>query len=337
MAMLRRMFIYGKKNVKGPEGWEDNPDLPWYDAGGKHYGDEISGGLAKGYSLDELEKFNNDIQSYASYLFNLSHSVSYSYISVLTAYLKCYYPVEFMAAVLSIQSDEKIDKYAKVCQDEGIDIITPDINISDKDFTPDGNNNRIYYGLSSIKGVGEKVIEEIIAARPFSSLEDILERLPKKTFNKRVAVALAKAGALDSFSSNKNRYELINKIYELRKDKEEHYSIDDYSEEACIEFEKEVLSASITYKPWWSEVRQGERISETARILSFTERPDKRGNAMGFMKLKIRSCEIEALMFSSKYLKCVGAFDEALNPKKIITVTGKKDDKGKLILDTARL
>lgn len=337
MAMLRRMFIYGKKNVKGPEGWEDNPDLPWYDAGGKHYGDEISGGLAKGYSLDELEKFNNDIQSYASYLFNLSHSVSYSYISVLTAYLKCYYPVEFMAAVLSIQSDEKIDKYAKVCQEEGIDVITPDINISDADFTPDGDNNKIYYGLASIKGIGDKVIEEIIAARPFGSLEDIFKKLPKKTFNKRVAVALAKAGALDSFSSTKNRYELINKIYELRKDKEEHYNIDDYSEEACIEFEKEVLSASITYKPWWSEVRQGERISETAKILSFTERPDKRGNAMGFMKLKIRSCEIEALMFSSKYLKCVGAFDEVLNPKKIITVTGKKDDKGKLILDTARL
>lgn len=337
MAMLRRMFIYGKKNVKGPEGWEDNPDLPWYDAGGKHYGDEISGGLAKGYSLDELEKFNNDIQSYASYLFNLSHSVSYSYISVLTAYLKCYYPVEFMAAVLSIQSDEKIDKYAKVCQEEGIDVITPDINISDADFTPDGDNNKIYYGLASIKGIGDKVIEEIIAARPFDSLEDIFKKLPKKTFNKRVAVALAKAGALDSFSSTKNRYELINKIYELRKDKEEHYNIDDYSEEACIEFEKEVLSASITYKPWWSEVRQGEKITEEAKILSFTERPDKRGNAMGFMKLKIRSCDIEAIMFSSKYLKCIGAFDEALNPKKIITVTGKKDDKGKLILDTARL
>ena len=337
MAMLRRMFIYGKKNIEGPEGWENNPDLPWFDAGGRHYGDEICGGLAKGYSLEELEKFNNDIEAYASYLFNLSHSVSYSYISVLTAYLKCYYPVEFMAAVLSIQSDEKIDRYAKVCQDEGIDIITPDINISDKDFTPDGDNNRIYYGLSSIKGVGEKVIEEIIAARPYKSLEDIFERLPKKTFNKRVAVALAKAGALDSFSSTKNRYEVINKIYELRKDKDEQYNIDDYSEEACIEFEKEVLSASITYKPWWSEVRQGERISETAKILSFTERPDKRGNAMGFMKLKIRSCEIEALMFASKYLKCIGAFDEALNPKKIITVTGKKDDKGKLILDTARL
>ena len=337
MAMLRRMFIYGKKNVKGPEGWEDNPDLPWYDESGTHYGDEISGGLAKGYTLDELEKFNNDIEAYASYLFNLSHSVSYSYISVLTAYLKCYYPVEFMAAVLSIQSDEKIDRYAKVCQDEGIDIITPDINVSDKDFTPDGDNNRIYYGLSSIKGVGEKVIEEIIAARLYESLEDIFERLPKKTFNKRVAVALAKAGALDSFSSTKNRYEVINKIYELRKDKDEKFNADDYDEEACIEFEKEVLSASITYKPWWSEVRQGERISESAKILSFTERPDKRGNAMGFMKLRIRSCEIEALMFSSKYLKCIGAFDEALNPKKVITVTGKKDDKGKLILDTARL
>lgn len=337
MAMLRRMFIYGKKNCEGPSGWENNPDLPWYDVGGRHYGDEISGGLAKGYTLEELEKFNNDIEAYASYLFNLSHSVSYSYISVLTAYLKCYYPVEFMAAVLSIQSDDKIDRFAKVCQDEGIDIITPDINISDKDFTPDGENNRIYYGLSSIKGVGEKVIEEIIAARPFNSLEDIFERLPKKTFNKRVAVALAKAGALDSFSSSKNRYEIINRIYDIRKDKDERYESDTYNEEACIEFEKDVLSASITYKPWWNMVRQGERITEEAKILSFTERPDKRGNAMGFMKLKIRSCEVEALMFSSKYLKCVGAFDEALNPKKIVTVTGKKDDKGKLIVDIARL
>ena len=152
-----------------------------------------------------------------------------------------------------------------------------------------------------------------------------------------MAVALAKAGALDSFSSSKNRYEIINRIYDIRKDKDERYESDTYNEEACIEFEKDVLSASITYKPWWNMVRQGEKIIEEAKILSFTERPDKRGNAMGFMKLKIRSCEIEALMFSSKYLKCVGAFDEALNPKKIVTVTGKKDDKGKLIVDIARL
>lgn len=336
MAMLRRMFIYGKKNVNGPEGWEEKQNLPWYDAGGAHYGDEIAGGLAKGYTLEELEKFNSDIQAYASYLFNLSHSVSYSYISVLTAYLKCYYPVEFMAAVLSIQSEDKIEKYTKVCQDEGIEIITPDINISDKDFTPDGENNRIYYGLSSIKGVGDKVIEEIIAARPFTSLEEIFEKLPKKTFNKRVAVALAKAGALDSFSSAKNRYELINRIYEIRKDKDERLNIEDYNEEACMEFEKEVLSVSITYKPWWDEVKQGERISEAAEIITFTERPDRNGNAMGFMKLKIRSCEVEAIMFSSKYLKCIGAFDEVLNPERIITVTGKKDDKEKLIVDTAR-
>lgn len=68
MAMLRRMFIFGKRNIEGPEGWEENPSLPWYDPDGKHYGDEICGGLAKGYTLEELEKFNNDIQAYASYL-----------------------------------------------------------------------------------------------------------------------------------------------------------------------------------------------------------------------------------------------------------------------------
>lgn len=337
MAMLRRMFIYGKKNVEGPEGWEDNPDLPWYDAGGKHYGDEISGGLAEGYILDELEKFNNDIQSYASYLFNLSHSVSYSYISVLTAYLKCYYPVEFMAAVLSIQSEDKIDKYSKVCQAEGIEIITPDINISGKDFTPDAKHKKIYYGLSSIKGVGEKAIEEIIAARPFSSLEEIFEKLPKRIFNKRVSLALAKSGALDNVSGTKNRHEIIDRIFKIRKDKEEPYPLETYNENVCIEFEKEVLSAPITYKPWWDTVKVNGKVDETAVFSSVDERVDRNGNAMAFVKLRINSCNVDGVIFASTYRKCLGAFDFALNPYRIVQVTGKKDEKGKLIVSGASI
>ena len=335
MAMLRRMFIYGKRNIEGPEGWEDNPDLPWYDPDGKHYGEEICGGLAKGYTLEELEKFNSDIQSYASYLFNLSHSVSYSYISCLTAWLKCYHPTEFFAAVLSIQSEDKIEKYSEVCHNEGIKIITPDINISGRYFTPNAKDKTIYYGLSSIKGVGEKAIEEILAARPFSSLEEVFEKLPKRVFNKRVAFALAKSGALDTFEPSKNRKTIINRIYEIRKDKCERELEESYDEQTCIEYEKEVLSAPITYKPWWNEIKPGKKIDEQAIILSCNERPDKNGNAMAFMKLNINYCEIEAIMFASAYKKCIGVFDENLNKSRVARVVGKKDDKGKLILSMA--
>ena len=337
MVMLRRMFIYGKKNTEGPEGWENNPDLPWYDPNGEHYGDEICGGLAKGYTLDELEKFNNDIQAYSSYLFNLSHSVSYSYISVLTAYLKCYYPTEFMAAVLSIQSEDRIDKYSKVCQAEGIEIITPDINISGKDFTPDAKHKKIYYGLSSIKGVGEKAIEEIIAVRPFSSLEEIFEKLPKRIFNKRVSLALAKSGALDNVSGTKNRHEIIDRIFKIRKDKEEPYPLETYNENVCIEFEKEVLSAPITYKPWWDTVKVNGKVDEAAVFSSVDERVDRNGNAMAFVKLRINSCNVDGVIFASTYRKCLGAFDFALNPYHMIQVTGKKDEKGKLIISGASI
>lgn len=335
MAMLRRMFIYGKKNIEGPEGWEENSNLPWYDPDGKHYGDEICGGLAKGYTLEELKKFNTDIQAYSSYLFNLSHSVSYSYISILTAYLKCYYPTEFMAAVLSIQSEDKIDKYSKVCQAEGIEIITPDINISGKDFTPDAKHKKIYYGFSSIKGVGEKAIEEIITARPFSSLEEIFEKLPKKIFNKRVSLALAKSGALDNVSGTKNRHEIIDRIFKIRKDKEEPYPLETYNENVCIEFEKEVLSAPITYKPWWDTVKINGKVDEAAVFSSVDERVDRNGNAMAFVKLRINSCNVDGVIFASTYRKCLGAFDFALNPYRMIQVTGKKDEKGKLIVSGA--
>ena len=335
LEMLRRMIKYGKLNCEGPEGWHDNPDLPWYDPDGKQYGDEIKGGIKNGYTAEEIDEFWNKLVEFASYCFNKSHACSYSVLSYATAYLKYYYPTEFFAAVLSIQSEDKIEKYSEVCHNEGIRIITPDINISGRYFTPNAKDKTIYYGLSSIKGVGEKAIEEILAARPFYSLEEVFEKLPKRVFNKRVAFALAKSGALDTFEPSKNRKTIINRIYEIRKDKCERELEESYDEQTCIEYEKEVLSAPITYKPWWNEIKPGKKIDEQAIILSCNERPDKNGNAMAFMKLNINYCEIEAIMFASAYKKCIGVFDENLNKSRIARVLGKKDDKGKLILSMA--
>ena len=333
MEMLRRIMKYGKINSNGPEGWEDNPNLPWYDI--KHkYGDEIDGGIKRGYTEKEMDDFWNNIQNYASYAFNKSHSFCYSYIGVLMAWLKYYHPVEFWAAVLSMQEiEEKREKYINICEQEGIKVIIPDINISEDNFTPNAKDKTIYFGLSSIKGLGA-VVQELINNRPYSSIEDMFTRLPKKVLNKRVVLALAQSGALDSFDEDKNRYRIINKIMELRKEKGfQPYNIEEYNNDICIEFETQTLSAPITYKPWWTQIEINESIyEEEAEILNYREQKDRKGGLMAFANLKINNCEIEAVIFASTYKKCLGCFDINLNPSKHIYVTGKKDDKNKLIV-----
>ena len=220
--MLRRCHIYGKRNIEGPEGWEKDNTAPWYDPKGK-YGKEISGALSNGYTLDEMNSYFNTIDKYSSYCFNASHAFSYGLIGYGMAWLKCYYPVQFYAAVLSAQSDDdKIQKYIKVAESEGIQVKVPDINLSEASFTPitEDGKKEILYGLASIKGVGESSIEPIMSARPYISLEDLISRVPKKYLNKRVINALAMSGALDSIEEGIDRIQIIKEIKRLRKDKD---------------------------------------------------------------------------------------------------------------------
>src|SRR5690606_25698073 len=102
-------------------------------------------------------------------------AATYSLITVLTAYLKKYYPIQFMAALLTMEEDEdKRINYIKVANQMGIDIRVPDINKSGKEFTPDIENNAILFGFNSVKGVGKTSIPDIIANRPYASLEEAL-------------------------------------------------------------------------------------------------------------------------------------------------------------------
>lgn len=262
-------------------------------------------------------------------------AVCYSVTSLMTAWLKYYYPVEFFASVLSIQADQdKIEKYINICEAEGIKVLVPDINISEHNFTPNAKKRTIYYGLDSIKGVGESVAEEIIKNRPYSSIQDIFDKLPKRVFNKRVALALAKSGALDSLDEEANRCRIIDTIMEIRKEKNyEPLTPGFYSSIVCMEYEKEILSAYITYKPWWDTVKNSAKISsEEAYILKYREQNDKNGNLMCFADLLIKSCEVKAIIFSSTYRKYISFFDENLNPDRKFNVSGNKDDKGTLII-----
>ncbi|AFY79403.1 DNA polymerase III, alpha subunit [Pleurocapsa sp. PCC 7327] len=146
----------------------------------------------------------------ASNCFNKSHSTAYAYITYQTAYLKANYPVEYMAALLTASSDsqEKVEKYRENCQKMGINVLPPDINRSHKDFTPCGE--QILFGLSAVKGLGEKAIENIIQARKeaggkFTSLADFCSHIDLQIVKKNAIETLILGGAFDKIQPNRNQ------------------------------------------------------------------------------------------------------------------------------------
>jgi len=345
--MMKRCHIYGKRNIEGPEGWEKDNTAPWYDPKGK-YGGEIKGALANGYTVEEMNHYFDEIMGFSSYAFNQSHAQSYSLLSYCTAWLKYYYPVQFYAAVLSMQNDDdKIQKYIKVAESEGIQVKVPDVNLSEASFTPiTGDKKEILYGLASIKGVGEASIEPIISARPFTSLEDLIARVPKKYLNKRVINALAMSGALNDFDTD--RIQLIKDIQRIRKDKdtvklkytrgankmERILDFEDWSEDICILMEEATISTAITHKRWINTIQVGQKIvKEPAHIISYREHMDKNNNMMCFAKLLCHDSEIDVTIFSSLYSKNSGLFDSNLNPARDLLISGEKQGDAKFLLN----
>ena len=160
-----------------------------------------------------VEKDHNFLLAHglvASNCFNKSHSTAYAYVTYQTAYLKANYPVEYMTALLTASSDsqDKIEKYRENCQKMGIEVVPPDINRSQKDFTPAGN--KIIFGLSAVKNLGEGAIENILKARAaaegkFQSLADFCDRVDLRVVNRRAFETLILCGAFDSIEPNRNQ------------------------------------------------------------------------------------------------------------------------------------
>ena len=341
--MMKRCHVFGKKNCEGPEGWEKDDNAPWYDPKGK-YGKEIPGALVNGYTKEEVLDYFDKIEGFAKYCFNRAHSSCYAYIGFLTAWLKFYYPTEFMAAVLSMQeTPEDIAFYSNVCNEMNISISVPDINISKRDFTADGQHRTILYGLSAVKGVGEAALGELIANAPYSCLSDAFERIPKKAFNKRVAESLIKAGAFDW--DNDNRIASLNLLHSLRKDKvklEDGSKAIDFmppelwNEGTCMKFEEETLGTHITYRNWWEELEKGECHTFRGRIKSVREHRQKNGKLMAFVTLTDETIDtdIDCCVFAKQY----GPLNSLLFGRegKELVVNGKKSDKGSFIINEAR-
>ena len=181
MQKERQNFIYGT------------------DEGGVH----VDGAVARGIDEKTAASIFDEMMDFASYAFNKSHAAAYAVVAYRTAWLKCHYPVEFFAALLTsfVDNASKISKYIEVVKRLGIEMLPPSINKSGKDFSVD--NGCLRFGLAAVKNVGGAVVDEIAAEREtggnFIGLTDFCKRMVSRKMNKRVVESLIKCGAFDEF------------------------------------------------------------------------------------------------------------------------------------------
>ena len=189
----------GKKQIELMTTKQEN----WSDGSFETMKDHWTNGAERnGYSRQLAATIWDDVEKFAEYAFNKSHSAAYAITVMRTAWFKAHYPREFMAAVLTTRmgSTDRLIQYIDACKTSGIDVLSPDVNYSGQEFTPlpDG----IRFGLAGVKGVGATAAAAIIAERErggqFSSLHDFVNRINNQVANKRTVEALVKAGAFDS-------------------------------------------------------------------------------------------------------------------------------------------
>ena len=254
MEQERKNFVYG------------NPE------------ENVPGCIARGIDEKVANKIYDNMIDFAKYAFNKSHAAAYAVVAYQTAYLKYYYPVEFMAALMTsvLDNTSKVSEYIYTCRQMGIAILPPDINEGEGGFSVSGQ--AIRYGLSAIKSIGRPVIDAIVEERkirgPFITLKDFITRLSGREVNKRTIENFIKAGALDGLEGNRRQKmmiygSLLDALNQEKKttmagqmtlfdiapeeDKAEYEiklpDVEEYDKEVLLGFEKEVLGIYISGHP----------------------------------------------------------------------------------------
>ena len=176
----------------------------------------VDGAVKNGVTDVIAEQLFDQMVLFAEYCFNKSHSTAYGAVTYQTAYLKAHYPVAYMAALLTVNagSVDKIQRYISNCNSMGINVLPPNINTSDVDFTP--KENSILFGFSAVKNLGDGAIRKIITSRDadgeFTSLAQFCDRISLSSVNRRGLEALIHSGALDCLEKNANRAQLISDL-----------------------------------------------------------------------------------------------------------------------------
>ena len=171
-------------------------------------GNGIPGCIANGIREEVAQSLYDEIVAFANYAFNKAHAVCYAVVSYQTAYLKCHYPRQYMAALMTsvLDSATKISGYIAECKELGIPVLPPDINHSDDNFSVEGE--AIRFGLGAVKNVGHGLIRSVASKReeggPFKSLEDFIQRMGEGELNKRAVENFIKCGAMDCFGYHRS-------------------------------------------------------------------------------------------------------------------------------------
>lgn len=308
----------------------------------------IRGAVERGYPEDKIKKLWEDIEKFASYSFNKSHSVAYGYISYWTAYVKAHFPAEFFAVKLTTEKND--NKFLNLLKDAklfGFEILPPHINKSEVGFTIEGRK-KIRFGLARIKGVGEETAQIIVEARKkykgFKNLADFTMKARNRKINKKVIEALIKAGAFDY--TGRKREELLVKVASSEKNlmamaqnslfgilkKEES----DKTAETLdpLKLEKEVLGFYISGHPIdrydkilkgkftpiedLEEVERGEDVVVAGVITELKVKRTKNGDYMAGFNLVDRTGIIEAIVFPGTYEE----FNQLLEEDRVIVIKG---------------
>ena len=240
--------------------------------------ENVPGCISKGIAENVASEIYDEMMDFAKYAFNKSHAACYAVVAYQTAYLKYYYPVEFMAALITsvIDNAKKVSEYILVCRNMGINLLPPDINEGESGFSV--QNGAIRYALTAIKGVGRNIIDSIVEERRirgrFKDIRDFLTRMKDTELNKRTVENFIKAGALDSLEGTRKQFMTVYSVFMddiSSKDKnmvtgqmslldfvgeEEKQSfeikmpdIGEFPKEMILGFEKEVLGIYISGHP----------------------------------------------------------------------------------------
>ncbi len=335
----------------------------------------VAGCATQGHPPQLGRELWDSIEPFAGYGFNLSHSACYAYVAFQTAYLKAHYPAEYMAALLTSTKRDK-DRtalYLGECRSMGLEVLVPDVNQSDIDFTV--SEGKIRFGMSAIRNVGEGVTERIIATRaggPFVSFEDFCNRVPIEDLNKRTLESLIKAGAFDSISPSRKAlflgFETVVDAVVTRRRNEEmgQYSLfggeepaaaaatvvpdsEEWSQRTKLGFEKEMLGLFVSDHPLLGAT-SALRAAGTVRIPNLWDASDgttvtiggivtgitKRTTRKGELMLFFTLEDLEGSVEVLCYPRTVSESGSLVQDDAILVVEGRLDHRGEDIKVVAR-
>ena len=257
----------------------------------------VKGCIANGIDEKTANQIYDDMTDFAKYAFNKSHAAAYAVVAYQTAFLKFYYPKEFMAALMTSVMDNttKVSEYILACRSMGIPILPPDINEGYSGFSVSGNGIR--YGLSAIKSVGRAVVDVIIAEREngglFNSLDDFVSRMSNKEVNKRTLESFIKSGALDTLPGTRKQKLIVSgdlleskarekkmvmegqlSFFDLAPEEEKNNfqitfpNVGEYDKQTLLAFEKETIGIYVSGHPM-EEYREVWEKNVTAKTSDF--------------------------------------------------------------------